>query len=192
MLKKNIAADGYAILNNTLNVVKLHPDAEEPFKENPRDVAWELTIIGREENRVEDVFTDVNVFTTGVQVTPPKNYHLEIVEHPQLYKAGYALAGGPRIINPSDTSEILVPLYKFKEVEDLELPFRAALLVLRQTEYIPTAIVAKSSSRRAGGGATKSRMAVEDMEEEDAAEPEPPRRTTKSKGRGQTKSNHMF
>jgi len=192
MLKKNISADGYAILNNTLNVVKLHPDAEEPFKENPRDVGWELTIIGREENRVEDVFTDVNVFTTGVQVTAPKNYHLEIVEHPQLFKAGYALAGGPRIINPSDTSEILVPLYKFKEVEDLELPFRAAVLVLRQTEYIPTAVVAKSSSRRGATATTKSRMEEEAAEDEYVAEAEPSRRTTKSKGRGQAKSNHMF
>lgn len=182
MLKKNISAEGYGILNNVLSVVKLHPDAEEPFKEKPYDVTWDMTIIGRDENRVEDVYGDVNVFTTGLQITVPKNYHLEILEHPQLFKAGYTLAGGTRFINPDDKGEILVPLYKFKESEDLELPFRAAVLILRETQYIPVTTVAKTVTKRA----TQQTELYDDDEE-----PVPIRRT-KGKARGQTKSNHMF
>lgn len=184
MLKKNVSAEGYGILNNVLSCVKLHPDAEEPFKENQYDVAWDVTIIGRAENRVEDVYGDVNVFTTGIQISVPKNYHLEILEHPQLYKTGYTLQGGTRFVNPEDKGEILIPLFKFKESEDLELPFRAAVLVLRETQYIPITTVAKTAPRRA----TKQAEIYEEEEEEVA----PPRRTTKGKGRGQTKSNHMF
>jgi hypothetical protein len=105
-------------------------------KEVQSDIGWELAVIGRDENRVEDVFQDVNVFTTGISVECPKGYHVEIVGHPALHKAGYTLMDSPKIINPDDRSEIKIPLYKFKEVEDLELPFRVALIVLRQSEYM--------------------------------------------------------
>lgn len=133
------SAEGYLYLNSTVTVKKLHPNAELPFKENQFDAAWELSVISRDENRVEDVLQDVNVFNTGISVSGPKNYHFEVIEHPQLYKAGYSLVGGPRIVNPEDDSEIQVPLMKFKECEDLELPYRAALLILRQTEHITIA-----------------------------------------------------
>jgi hypothetical protein len=135
-LPKFLSAEGYQYIGGSVIVRKLHPNADMIAKENQSDIGWELTVIGRDENRVEDVFQDVNVFTTGLSLECPKGYHIEIVGHPALYKAGYTLMDGPRIINPEDRSEIKVPLYKFKEVEDLELPFRVALLVLRQSEYM--------------------------------------------------------
>jgi hypothetical protein len=136
MLAKYLSAEGYQFINGVVSVKKLHPDAEILFKENQYDAAWELTVISRDENRVEDSFQDVNVFNTGLSITGPKGYHFEVIEHPQLWKAGYSLVGGPRIVNPEDDSEIQIPLYKFREVEDIELPFRAALLIMRQTEHI--------------------------------------------------------
>lgn len=133
-MKKNIDKDGYLILNSCVNAIKIHPAAEIPFKDDYTQVTWDLNIIGRDENRVDDIYGDVNVFTTGIKVKPPLNYHFELLEHPQLYKTGYSLAGGVRIIE--DSEEITVPLFKFKESEDLELPFRAVRLILRQSEYV--------------------------------------------------------
>lgn len=177
-MQKYLSAEGYHHLNGLLTFKKIHPNADLPCKESPHDAAWEITIIGRDENRVEDVFSDVNVFTTGLTVQPPKDYHVEILEHPQLYKTGYSFVGAPRVINPEDQSEILIPLFKFKEAEDLELPFRAALIILRQTEYIPITVAAEPNHTKKGGRTTI-------IEEEEEA---PPRRAVRGKG----KKSNMF
>lgn len=123
------------VLQGSINFVKLKPTAEAPSKENNKDVGHDITIVERVDNRSEDVYGDVNIFSTGLVLTAPLHYHIEIIEHPNLYKTGYMLAGGPRIINPGSSEELILPLYKFKETEDIELPFRAALMVLRETEY---------------------------------------------------------
>jgi hypothetical protein len=122
-------------ITSPINFVKLRPNAESPFKENFKKVAYELTIVERCDNRTEDIFNDVNTFATGLVITAPKRYHIEIIEHPALYKTGYMLSGGPRIIDPDSEDEIILPLYKFRESEDIELPFVAATFVLRETEY---------------------------------------------------------
>ncbi len=173
--------DGLFSYIEGLKVKKIHPTAEELSKNNPSDFFYEVTITGRDENRVEDVQGDVNVFTTGLVIEAPKNSHIEILEHPQLYKAGYTLQGGVRLYNSSSDGELLIPLFKFKDVEDIELPFRAALIVIRQTEY--THVEYQGASKHS--------------DEEDEAEFRPS--SSKKKGHtSQTKSskkkggNHMF
>jgi hypothetical protein len=133
--RQKIVAGDMVMLKATINYVKMNPNAEAPFKENIKDVGYEITIIERTDNRIEDIYGDVNTFSTGLVLNAPKHHHLEIIEHPSLHKAGYTLVGGPRIINPDNTEELQLPLYKYKEVEDIELPFRAAVMVIRETEY---------------------------------------------------------
>jgi len=123
------------IVQGSISYIKLKPTAEAPFKENIKDIGYEITVIERLDNRADDVYGDVNMFSTGLILNAPKHYHVEVIEHPALHKAGYMLVGGPRIINPENTEELLLPLYKYKEVEDIELPFRVAVIVLRETEY---------------------------------------------------------
>lgn len=169
MAKKLLNHDGFYVWMDGLRVKKIHPTAEELTKNSPQDFAYEVTIVGRDENRVEDIQGEVNVFTTGLVIETPKNAHIEILEHPQLYKAGYTLQGGVRLYNQASDGELLIPLYKFKDVEDLELPFRAALIVVRQTEYLhieymgggkvdvddeDVQVKKKSSSNRKKGGKT--------------------------------------
>lgn len=134
-MQAKIRSGDVLVIPSVISFTKLKPTAEEPFKESFKSVGYEITIIERTDNRTDDIFGDVNLFSTGLILNAPKHYHLEIIEHPALHKAGYMLIGGPRIINPDNTEELVIPLYKFKEVEDIELPFRAAIMVLRQTEY---------------------------------------------------------
>lgn len=168
--------DGYIRQFEPAKVFRLHPNAEELTKEGPINPTFELSIIGRDESRVEDFYGDVNVFTTGISISAPKNFHVEIIEHPQLYKTGYSLVGAPRIVLPGDNSEILIPLYKFKESEDIELPFRAAIVIFRPSLYF-TINIASGEER-------------DDYEDEDRQVPKPKKSGTR-KGRVQ-KSNHMF
>lgn len=172
MAKKIVNNDGLYTYLEGLHVKKIHPTAEELTKSS-QDIAYEITIVGRDENRVEDIQGEVNVFTTGLVITAPKNSHIEILEHPQLYKAGYTLQGGVRLYNQASDGELLIPLFKFKDTEDIELPFRAALLVLRQSEL--THVNYTGSSKNA----------------DDEDDTQTKKKTSSSKKKG-GKTNHMF
>jgi len=134
-LEKKMRSNDILLSPTPITAIKLRPEAEIPSKENYKNVGHDLIVIARCDNRTEDVYGDANTFSTGLILKAPKNYHLEIVEHPSLHKAGYMLVGAPHIINPDSNEELILSLYKFKESEDLELPFRAALVILRVSEY---------------------------------------------------------
>ena len=179
-----IFVKGKHVLHNPIRAVKIHPNAEIPFKENETDAGWDITVVSRCDSRAEDVHQDVNTFSTGMVIRPPPHYHFEVFPHPALYKAGYMLAGSPLIINPEDDEELILPLYKYRESEDLELPFRAAILVLRLTEY---AVVATETAKSRAAMTRVSHLSEEEIEFVAPA----PKKTVGSRGK-QTKANHMF
>lgn len=132
-----------------ITVTKYHPDAVDiGDRENFDDPYWVLPVVTRFENRVDDVLNDVNEFGTGLSLRAPKHYHLEIIEHPQLHKAGYSLVGGPRIITPAAAEqEIVLPLMKFREGDDISLPFEVAIVVMRETQYGTTTVFAPKKEK---------------------------------------------
>lgn len=114
---------------------KLHPQAHAPYKERNTDIGWDITLVGRVDNRAEDTVGDVNMYNTGISIIPPAGYYLDLVARSSLHKHGYMLVTGTSIIDPEYRGEILVPLFKFREGEDLELPFRAVQIILRPACY---------------------------------------------------------
>lgn len=112
-------------------VQKIHPNAEHPYKDDSSDVGWNVTLIGRTDNRAEDDNDEVNEFNTGIVVAPTEDYYLEIHADKDLHKHGYMLTNGVRIIQPSDRGELVIPLYKFSDVNDIELPFKAVQIIVR-------------------------------------------------------------
>lgn len=173
---------GRNVLTTPIRATKNHPEAEIPFKENEADACWDITVVGRCDSRAEDINQEVNTFMTGLVIKPPPHYHLEVLPHPSLYKAGYMLAGAPLVINSDDEGELILPLYKFRDTEDLELPFRAGLLVLRLTEYAVIATEPTSVRRQAA----RAPQFDEDLEFAQAPQPK------RGGGKKQPKTNHMF
>ena len=153
-----------------IHVQKLHPGAEFPYRENPTDVGYDMTLVARTDNRAEDDTGDVNNFNTGIALTPPDGYYLEMVAMPALHKHGYMLATGTHIINPGFVGEIIVPLYKYKEAEDLELPFRAVQLVVKPALYAHLKSVSSLGSVDRGMGGYSSGMM---MQQQGAYIPDP-------------------
>lgn len=174
---------GRQVLRYPIKAVKLHPEAELPFKENEADVGWDITVVARCDSRAEDTYQDVNTFSTGLVIKPPPGHHLEVIPNPSLWKTGYMFASSLIIINTDDEGELVIPLLKYKESEDLELPFRAAMLVLRPTEY---AVVAAEAGAKGGRQTRPSQIEEEQIE---FVAPPP---TKKAGGRGKAKTNHMF
>lgn len=104
------------------------PEVTLPLSRTQNNVGWEITLINREDNRAEDVYQDVNNFLTGITLPKHLDYYYEIVATPDLHKLGYMLPG--TIVLNSSNGELSIPLYKFKDVEDIELPFAAVQLIL--------------------------------------------------------------
>jgi len=139
-------------LKDHIKVKKLNPTAELPVKVRQSDIGYDLTLISRSDNRAEDNVHEVNMFSTGLAVTPPPGYYFELMVRSSLHRNGYMLATGTSIIDPEYTGELLVPLYKFKQSPDLDLPFRAVQLVLKKAEYAHIASVPSLGETSRGNG----------------------------------------
>jgi|GEM_PF-5334110 len=117
-----------------VNVKKVNPSAEYPTKRFEMDPAFDVTLIARKDNRSEDNTHEVNYFHTGLMIVPPHGYHVEFIADEKLHFSGYTLATGLSVHSMTN-QEVMIPLIKFKEVEDIQLPFRGVKMIIRQTIF---------------------------------------------------------
>ncbi len=115
-------------------------EAERPELGNGMDPSFYFSITQRCNRRVEDAFQDYNAFTTDLKLLPPDGYHIEIWGSERLVNAGYEMVGPKIVFNDNDI--VTVQLKKFKDVEDLSLPFHGLRGILVQSS--PTLIHASS------------------------------------------------
>lgn len=122
---------GIPVVQRKITIKKLQPSSEYPYIDIDGAVPYNVTLIARTDSRPEDNHMEVNNFHTGLVVTSlPDDAYLELIPHPTLYKSGYMLPG-PIIIDDSYKGELVVPLYKYKDVECLELPFPAVQFIVK-------------------------------------------------------------
>lgn len=134
----NSSKDTPSYINKKVFIKKLQGPAEYPFPSADGAIAYNVTLIARTDSRSEDNHMEVNTFHTGLVVTAlPKDAYLEIIPHPNLYKSGYMLPG-PIIIDDSCKGEVIIPLYKFKDMECLDLPFPAVQFIVKS--HVPVHI----------------------------------------------------
>lgn len=179
-------------IQDKISVQKLHPKAEFPYKERVSDVGYNVTLIGRTENRAEDTINDVNEFNTGLNITPPKGYFLEVMVNSSLHKHGYTILGGSIIINPEDTGEVIVPLFKFKDGDDLVLPFKGVQLILRQAVYAHISNVSVSSQDNMQFLQTNYMMPSQPRGQDSRRMGYAPNMQTYQQQKGTKTGNHMF
>ena len=136
-----------------IKVHKTKPSAEDPKKEHPSDIGWDLHLIERTDERAEDTVGALNKFSTGLRIEPPPGYYVEIVARSSLQNYGYMLGNGVGIIDPDYRGEVIVSLYKFREGDDLGLPLRAVQMILRKVEpaYLSLVTSLGRTDRGAGG-----------------------------------------
>lgn len=121
--------------NNAGFWTKLNPAAVEPSRESLLDIGYTLSVVERCDGKTEDEIGRANRFTTYISVTAPSYYHWELLPHPDLDRTGYSMLNSPKIIYNGE--EIILPLVKngAEGTDDLQLPFNAGMLVLRETEH---------------------------------------------------------
>lgn len=123
--------------------------AVTPTKAHPSDIGYDLTVI--------DVFKKISdritLFETGIAVTPPSGYYIEIVPRSSLSKTGYMLANSVGTIDPDYTGTLKVALIKVdSDMKDIELPFTRCQMILRKAEYADLECVETLNSTKRGDG----------------------------------------
>lgn len=110
-----------------LKWVKALPHAIPPSKK-PEDVGYDLSVI-----KVVSHINDVTIlFDTGIKVSPPPGYYIEIIPRSSLSKSGFVLTNSVGVIDPTYTGNILVSLTKIDKDAKIKLPFRCVQMVVRK------------------------------------------------------------
>jgi dUTP pyrophosphatase len=103
-----------------------------PAKAHPSDIGYDLTAI----DVFKQISESITLFETGIRVSPPEGYYLEILPRSSMSKTGYMLANSVGTIDPDYTGTLKIALIKVvKELPDIKLPFTRCQLVLRKAEY---------------------------------------------------------
>ena len=102
-----------------------------PTKAHPSDIGFDLTAI--------DVFKKMSdkttLFETGIRVSPPPGYYIEILPRSSISKTGYVLANSVGVIDPHYTGTLKIALTKVDDTRpNLEPPFNRCQIVLRKAE----------------------------------------------------------
>ena len=92
-----------------------------PTKAYSNDIGFDITII--------DIFKviseSITIFETGIAISPPEGYYVEIVPRSSLSKSGYMLANSIGVIDPSYTGTLKIALIKIdNSLPNIELPFK--------------------------------------------------------------------
>lgn len=117
---------------NNIKIIMSDDRAFFPTKAHPSDIGYDLTAI--------DIFKKISnrttLFETGIAVSPPRGYYLEIIPRSSLSKTGYILANSVGIIDPDYTGTLKIALTKIDtEMDDINLPFMGCQMILRKAEY---------------------------------------------------------
>jgi hypothetical protein len=98
-------------------------------RKKPSDPSYEICLVERTENRVDDESNALNNFRTALSLAPPVGYYIQLTPHPLLLRNGYMM--DTINLHPADDrDEIVVSLFKINDGADLELPFPGILATL--------------------------------------------------------------
>ena len=75
-----------------------------PTKAYYNDIGYDLTVI----DVYKQISDNVTIYETGIAVSPPDGYYLEIASRSSLSKSGYMLANSIGIIDPSYTGTLKI------------------------------------------------------------------------------------
>jgi len=134
-----------------MKIKRVDENAVIPQKAGENEIGYDLTCISLD----KQIFENVYMFDTGIQIQPPSGYYIEIVPRSSIVKTGYSLANNTGIIDPTYRGNIKVVLVKHSEdAQKLELPFRKCQLILRPVppSFEVTEVDSLDTTERGEGG----------------------------------------
>ena len=117
---------------NIIKFIKTDSRAVTPSNAHPTDVGYDLMAI--------DVFKKISakttLYETGIAISPPPGYYIEIVPRSSISKCGYMLSNSVGTIDPSYRGSLKIALTKVDDsLPDLVPPFTKCQIILKKAEY---------------------------------------------------------
>jgi len=112
-----------------INVRKAVPNAEYPFLSEENKVGIDVVLIARTDDRVDDTVNEICMFDTGIIFSPTSNCYALLTADLELMQKGYTLLS-PILIDHDTDEPLSIPLFKFRDAPDLELPCKGVKLVM--------------------------------------------------------------
>tara|TARA_Y100000389_G_scaffold203882_2_gene253928 strand:- start:1883 stop:2365 length:483 start_codon:yes stop_codon:yes gene_type:complete len=132
-----------------IKVVKNNINAVIPSRANSTDIGLDLVAI----KEYKTLDNGVILYDTGISVSAPNGYYLEILPRSSLSKTGWMLANSVGVIDPSYRGNLLIALAKgSNQPEPISLPFCKCQLVLRRALYSEVEEVSSLSETERGTG----------------------------------------
>lgn len=134
---------------NVIKVKRTSPDAVLPKKAYTSDVGYDLTAIGVHSR----LPCGTILYNTGLSVSPPFGFYLEVLPRSSLSKTGFVLSNSVGIIDPSYRGDILIALSPLRDnTPEIPLPFTKCQLILRRQEFGEILEVSDLNSTERGSG----------------------------------------
>ena len=115
-----------------IKCVRRHKEAILPSRAHETDVGYDLTAI----RKYKVLENGVVLYDTGLAISPPPGFYIEIVPRSSISKTGYMLANSVGTIDPSYTGNLYIALVKvIPDSPELCLPFTKCQFVLRKAYY---------------------------------------------------------
>jgi dUTP pyrophosphatase len=115
-----------------LKVVRKDDNAIIPSRAHPSDIGLDLTAIKKHKVLENGAI----MYDTGIAVSPPNGYYIEILPRSSMSKTGWMLANSVGTVDPNYTGNLYIALNRINnDTPEIELPFCKCQLVLRKAEY---------------------------------------------------------
>ena len=132
-----------------LKICKKDKNAKIPSRAHPSDIGLDLTAIRKHKTLNHGVV----MYDTGISVSPPDGYYVEILPRSSISKTGWMLANNVGTVDPNYTGNLYIALAPVHpNVPEIELPFCKCQLVVRKAEYMDVKVVNNLEKTDRGGG----------------------------------------
>lgn len=116
----------------SIKFVRKSEEAVVPTRAHPSDIGLDLVAIRKH----AEFPCGTVLYDTGIAVSPPEGYYVEILPRSSMSKTGWMLANSVGTVDPTYTGNLYIALARVSpDVEEIPLPFCRCQLVLRKAEY---------------------------------------------------------
>lgn len=96
------------------------------------DTGYDITLIKKLKTIRRGVFGEVSLYDSGVIISPPNGYYVDLVARSSLSKTGHMLANGFGVIDNTYRGTLLAAMLKYDIAgPDLELPGKYVQIIFR-------------------------------------------------------------
>lgn len=132
---------------------KLLDGAVPPTLAYDTDTGYDVTLIKKMKTIRLGSFGEVSLYDSGIIISPPKGYYVDLVARSSLSKTGHMLANGFGVIDNTYRGTLIAAMLKYDiDGSDLELPGKYVQIIFRPViHFTPVEVDVIDITKRGAG-----------------------------------------